>query len=711
MDFNLVGSNLRTTLQKFAGKAKASNDAQPAKKSKAGGLTSILKKTLFLALGNYHYGNEKILGLEISPHYIRICQMNHSYGKWSLNQLASACMEAQFTNVDIHVNQDLYVENLKILLEKHHIKTKEVAISVPTSASIIKILNMPEMDDEDLAQAAQMGAIWENMVQLNGSINDYSVYYKVLRHKIKPSTSLATKEAVSLQSSSLDSLFSAEVPSFSGSEIPSFTGPEITSLNDPLVPAAGDVGANEITSDSPVASDILSPAIEASGEMQITDTVPSAEIIPEEEAGSMDVLFVATRLADTMVYIDIAQRAGLKPIIIDVKCNALKHAFETNPDKRKIPHPFALLEFGADENYIYIIDNMKVTVRNINVSDDDRQLMTRNVSDVNAIAGLMNNYAQQLHTILDEYHQQSSTSGKIYNIYISSNAPLHVDDASAEPLINSFIKQLSGSMGGYQISSCNFCNHIEVPALFAKKVNAEGNLAAWATVLGLATYKLDLFGYKKSNAAIDQVNLLPGNMAKMKARITAILSTLAMSVILAIVIVLAALSFVIFSTQGRMLSNEINILEPVKGQFDEKTHELQKFSMVMDKVKSLDKVRATLPSNQLQILTVYKNITKSIPEGVWLVDITFPNPKYVEIKGNSINDQNILEFVKQLNNTGGFKKVSLKTMQAQEKTDSKEKSTAPVDSSASPVKKFTMQGDLLDDAGTKKLELIAGGVK
>jgi|GEM_PF-5005167 len=666
MDFNAIISKYKTGLH-LTGKGRGDeNTGAGLNKNKTS--LSKLKEPILKIIGKYSYNYEKVLGLEISPHYIRICQMTNSYGKWSLNHLASVCMESQFSNSDIEANQDLYVESLKSLLETHHIKTKDVALSIPTSASIIKILNIPDMEPEDLDQAASMGGIWESMVQLSGPIHEYAVYYKILRRKIKPSESFSINEA----------MFAQQENSYQT------TTSIISSLPDPI------------------------------------ENLPAIIAEPSQEDNTMDVLFVATKFADAMLYAGIAQSAGLNPIIMDSRCNAIKHAFETNPEKQHINHPYAFLEFGEDENYIYVVEDINVSIFHIIISDEEKLLIRQGFETPEALQNFVNNYALQLKTILNTY-KKGDLSKEIYNIFVSSNTPLHVDDASSEPLINVFVREISLVMGSYKITPCTFCNHIEVPAQFAKKVNAEGNLTAWAAVLGLATYKLDIFGYQKDSMAIDLVNFMPGYLSIIRTRATQVISTLAMAVVFAFVIITAGATFLAMSAKNYSLASDIKTLEPIKAQYEEKNQELNKLNMFMDKVKSLDKVRSTLPSNQMQIINIYKIITSSIPEGVWLIDVTFsptkmPDVKEVnngknyttEIRGNSINDQNILEFVKKLNDAGGFKKIYLKKMEA---IDKKDKSLATSAAEGDKVKKFTLQGELEVDASTKKLELLAGGAK
>lgn len=744
MNFNPNMAEIKAKLQALMHKAPGSGNVG-TQTSKAGSLALAALKPILHLVGKYSFDNEKILGVEISPHYIRICQMKSSYGRWSLNQLASTCMETQFTNLDIQMNMDLYVDNLKALLEKHHIKTKDTALSIPTSVSIIKIINMPDMEEEDLAGAAAMGGIWESMVQLSGGIYEYSVYYKLLRRKIKPSESLALKDLQAAAAEvGLDNLLSAEpVTAPAAPAIPEpqvvikdFSNilQEVGALNtqpaeaslDNILGSSSEIPQPEIKTESldnilsetTDVSNILGDSTEISSSnedgqilAQEVASEPVAEqpaAIPEEEATTMDVLFVAAKKSDIALYTTIAQRAGLNPIIVDIKADALKHAFDTNPDKRKIPEPYALLEFGADENYIYIVEGEGVSTYSIPLAEEDKQLMARHEENLEAFKGFTERFAGKLQEILTNYTKQKKS--KVYNIFVSSCTPLHVQDASAEPLIHSFIEYLSEIMSSAKILSCNFCNHIEVPAEFAKKVNAEGNLSSWATVLGLATYKLDIFDYHDEGTAIDHVNLLPEAQSIRKTRSTKILSTLAMAALLAMVVFVSGVSYSMLLSKSSTLSAEIQKLDKVKDEYDDKNKEMQKLSIVMDKVKSLDGVRNKLPSNQLQILNTYKNITKSIPEGVWLSDMKYTAPKDVEINGNSINDQNILEFVDQLNQSGGFKKVALKTMAVQENKANEKGGTNATGASAG-VKKFTLVGELPIDEKTQKLEILSGGVK
>ena len=72
----------------------------------------------------------------------------------------------------------------------------------------------------------------------------------------------------------------------------------------------------------------------------------------------MDILFVASKLADINSYTDIVEKGGLNAVIIDVKCFALKSAVDQiNQISGTIEDSnlTAVLEFGLDENYVMIL--------------------------------------------------------------------------------------------------------------------------------------------------------------------------------------------------------------------------------------------------------------------------------------------------------------------------------------------------------------------
>ena len=97
--------------------------------------------------------------------------------------------------------------------------------------------------------------------------------------------------------------------------------------------------------------------------VQLTDNLDDYSIFHQvinrnQKDNTMDILFVASKLSDINSYTSIIKSGGLNPVIIDVKCFALKSAVDQiNQISRKAEDAnlTAVLEFGLDENYLMIL--------------------------------------------------------------------------------------------------------------------------------------------------------------------------------------------------------------------------------------------------------------------------------------------------------------------------------------------------------------------
>jgi type IV pilus assembly protein PilN len=716
MNLNIDISNLKQQIHGMLGKRSKSPSAASKQKKSSGNLNKIINP-LRDSLARYVFERETLMGVDITPHYVRVCQMNQSYGQWILNNLASSCIETQFRKYDIQSNSDLYVENLKDLVNKNNIKVKNVAFSLPTSSSIIKVLNIPDMSEEDFAQAAALGSIWESMVSLEGGIGEYSVYYKILSHN--PPKPMPIMEPAPIAEAVQEfALPNIEPLTYSNEVIPQEqkilapviegTIAELPMDLTPIETAPEMVAAIEVPQE--VMAEIAQPEnmiSENPVDMQASfEEIPA---LPMEPPGpTMDVLFVASKLADIYLHSDIIRRAGLNPILADVRCLALKHAFESNPDNLKsISGPYAFIEFGPDENYVFVVDGDHTDIYNVFVSDDDKNVVIYHSEDIAQMQTFVQNFAAQTLQILTDHESRFGT-GRINNIFVSSSAPLHVNNASSTPLVKTFVENISAILGGYRVTECDFCSHITVPEEFAKKVNAEGNLSAWAPTIGIAARKIDIFGHEKGIPYIDRINLLfEGEIYKQSKR-TSILSTIAFAAVFILTLFLMVNSFFAVNIFSNSLTTKINTMDKVEAEYNEKLSEAQKLTLVMNQVNSLDGIKNSLPSNQSSILAAYSHITNVIPEGVWLSEVTYTAPNKIEISGNSVNDENILQFVDQLNVGEYFEKLVLKTMQTKEEAADPK---APAMGDASLVKNFHLEGFVKKNAASTGLEILSGEAK
>lgn len=669
---------------------------------------SFSKQILKIILGKSSYNNEDILGIDITPHYIRICQLKRSYGKLSLKNLASACMESYFRKTDIAINSVSYAENLKALLIKNKINIKDATFTVPSSSSIVKILQFTDMSDDDFHQAAKLGGIWESAVELEGGAGEYQVYYKILKHN-------PPKEIIQQVTQVPDQMPQQE--QFQEQPADEMTLQEMRTQEQPQETLTEQMP----TQDSEVVEEYRSPETdlpEAIHEENISSTFEeNVEVAPQETSqiiqqdATIEVLFIATKISDVMLYADIIKAAGLKPVLADVRCLALKHALQSKPGIfDEIREPYALLEFGPDDNYVFVVDAERTNIYNIYMSEDDIAALIYNSEDKERIKLFIENYASQALQIL-QYHQQNHNTDAIIHLFSNSSAPIHVNDASSEPLMKRFVREMKRHMVGREIKECDFCSHIEVPEKFSKQVNAEGNISAWAGVIGIATRKLDILDIQKCKglANINLSNLLPSYQRDKNNKINSIFSTFigfgASTVCLAVL----ASSYLALQTTAQKLEAEVQSMSNVEAKYKVTLEGAQLLTVLVNQIDSLDDVQASLPSNQPGVIASFKHISESYPEGVLLKEVIYQNPSSITINGVSVNDQSILSFIKKINQKSEIMKVALKTMETETKQASNTPSNGTPNSPPS-LKNFTLSGTINIINGQEKLvEILKNG--
>ena len=237
---------------KFKKPAFANNSNKTSfNKSKLGGFKSKSESVLKSKLGKSTVQGEEILGVELANKEIRLVQVSsNKANQWVLDKLYIHPVDITDESTPIE-NADKFTEELSLAIQKYKISSPNVAISIPVTSAIIRVVTAPLMKDEELNKAIETNSLWENLVQLTDNLEDYSIFHQVINRSEKENT--------------------------------------------------------------------------------------------------MDILFVASKLTDINSYTSIIKNAGLNPVIIDVKCFALKSAVDQSnqlTNKTEDANLTAVLEFG-----------------------------------------------------------------------------------------------------------------------------------------------------------------------------------------------------------------------------------------------------------------------------------------------------------------------------------------------------------------------------
>ena len=223
-------------------------------------------------LSKYSIQQEEIIGLDITPKSLRLIQLSKKGNDWLIEKLSYRHIEGVS---DIKNDSKRIADEIQIALKAGKFTTTNAAITLPVSNSIVKVISIPLMTDEEMQKSIETASLWENITQLPDALETDSIFHQIIKK---------------------------------------------------------DTASN-----------------------------------------MMDVLFVASKLADVNTYVDTVSKGGINPVILDVRCFALRNAFATalNPEFKK--KPLAILEIGEFENFLLILKNENPYVSDIFASTKDKE--------------------------------------------------------------------------------------------------------------------------------------------------------------------------------------------------------------------------------------------------------------------------------------------------------------------------------------------------
>jgi len=537
-----------------------------------------LIKQLMDALSKYSVQQEEVVGIDISEGFVRVAQLDEKDDKWLLSKYAfKAVDDKDGASVSLNKdNLDIYAERVKVAIHAAKTSTKNAALSIPVNSAIVKVVDLPLMSDEELQEAIETDTLWENVVQLTETLDEYSIFWEV--------------------------------------------------------------------------------------------------IYRSESENRMGLLFVASKISDINFYLDIVKKAGLNPVIVDVRCFALKNALKikSKPDNENASTgTTAVIEIGGNENYLLIQQEGSPFVSGLFVSDSDKYIFKNPNSSEEVVEQAMQRISMQVKQTIASY--QSRFNGLVEEVLlVSPMADLNDKFKSIEKLFAPLKFKL-------------FCpsQHLIIPANLDEKVKAETNASTMSASVGLATRKLDVFGYYQYVTGAQNINLLPDRDSVRQSEKKKLLGKIG-GISAAIILSLSIIGILVsqFSEKDKLSKDvsEYEILDLKRMELDTKINELRN---KRQKLASTLKASKSISSNQKEMYAVLMQLNGAIPDGVWLDKIQYNGNAKIDIDGKSISDQNILEFIEQLTATKAIERATLKTMNI-EKAGSRE------------IKKFSLTISLVE---------------
>ena len=390
--------------------------------------------------------------------------------------------------------------------------------------------------------------------------------------------------------------------------------------------------------------------------VQLTDNLDDYsifhQVINRDTTGNtMDILFVASKLADINSYTDIVEKGGLNAVIIDVKCFALKSAVDQiNQISGTIEDSnlTAVLEFGLDENYVMILYENNPIITDIFIRGQDRKTLidSDNPEEMDA---LVRRYITQVKQAVQDF--ETKYEKRIRNLKVTSNLE------NVETYLASFRKNLVNT--GFNLFDP--LDGVKIPAQFEESVNIT-NRSHLATVIGLAFRKLDVFGYFKFVTAVKNINLLPNRDTMMKQKRAKAFSNFAFKGIVGIVSIVYVVLFGLAFWQINSLNSKIADYDQVVQNHEMKSLEASKVAKELGKLKKALELSKSIKSNKKISFRILAQIASAVPKRVKFLKLDYNGSNQIIIEGLASNDQDILKLISNLNNKKLISQASLASM-------------------------------------------------
>ena len=374
-------------------------------------------------------------------------------------------------------------------------------------------------------------------------------------------------------------------------------------------------------------------------------------IVRHPNENTMDILFVASKLSDINMYTEIVSGADLNPVIVDVKCFAIKAAVDQINNKSGTideSRLTAILEFGIEENYVMIFHENNPIITDIFIRGQDRKTLIES-SNQEEIDSFIKRYTSQVKQAVTDF--EAKYEKRIRNLKVISNLE------NIETYLAGFKKNLENT--GFNL--LDPLDGVQVPQQIKDNLNLK-NKSHLSSVIGLAFRKLDVFGHHKFVAASTNTNLLPDRIKIIAEKRMKIISNFvfkgsltAISIIYLFLFGLSASNIMSYNSKLATYPQIISEHEILNKKIAIITKELQ----IMDKSLNLSK---SIQSNKVISYRYLAQIANSVPNRVQFIKIEYDGKNQIIIEGTASTDRDILKLVSNLNSKSLISQASLATM-------------------------------------------------
>jgi type IV pilus assembly protein PilN len=363
----------------------------------------------------------------------------------------------------------------------------------------------------------------------------------------------------------------------------------------------------------------------------------------------MELLFVASKLSEINQYVQIVSKAGLNPVVVDVRCFAIRNALKTH--KALSQGTTAIIEFGPNENYVLVVTDDTPFIYDVYVSDADKQLI-----ELGELEG------EQGERVLERFASQILQAFRAYEIKLGKNLIDRILLVSPIQNKDHLVQQMRIALDGYPLELFNPFSDLQIPSNLDEVIESESNPSIFSSAIGLAVRKVDIFGYYKYVTGVNNVNLLPNRDVVKQIERKKILSKMGIAIfgLVVVLFVIASLLYQYFF--NNTLSGQYQNALQIEKQIQLKEASIASLKAQKSKYSQMLDASKEFKSNQASNYQLLSAVNQIVPGGVWFTTISFDSPNLLSIKGEASNDQAIGSFIERLQGLPMIERASLQNM-------------------------------------------------
>ena len=131
-------------------------------------------------IGKSHTKKEKVIGVVVRDRFIQAAEISFKKNTCKVNNFSNQQIAGIGEDQDFLSATTYLSDQVKNALESIKTKTKDVAVSLDTSKAQIYNLQIPVMDEQDLAEANALGGFWDQFDETPENLDEFETSYSII---------------------------------------------------------------------------------------------------------------------------------------------------------------------------------------------------------------------------------------------------------------------------------------------------------------------------------------------------------------------------------------------------------------------------------------------------------------------------------------------------------------------------------------------------